>query len=426
MASNSESKQTLANDASNVNKTEQPAGKGMAKFRISRTTLKTAGIGLTVLVIFGAGVLVGNGSIMVNRYGTQNGQLPSKLNYTTVNQVYQALKANYDGNLSESQLLDGLKGGLVQATGDPYTDYFTPAAAKQFNDQIAGTFSGIGAELGKDADSNLIVISPINGSPADKAGLKAKDIISEINGASTANMSTDDAVNKIRGKKGTKVTLQVIRNGQTQNITITRDDITVPSVTYKILDNNVGYLQINEFGDDTTKLAIQAAQNFKDNNVKSVVLDLRGDPGGLLDAAVSVSSLWLPTGTKILDEKRGDKVIQTYTANGNDLLHGLPTAVLIDGGSASAAEITAGALKDNNAATLVGEKSFGKGSVQELVNFADGGALKVTIARWYRPNGQNIDKKGITPDKQVSISADNIKNGQDPQKDAAISTVLGQ
>lgn len=426
MASNPESDQTSINDASNVNKTEQPAGKGMAKYHISRTTLKTAGIGLAVLVIFGAGVLVGNGSIMINRYGTQNGQLPSKLNYTTVNQVYQALKANYDGNLSESQLLDGLKGGLVQATGDPYTDYFTPAAAKQFNDQIAGTFSGIGAELGKDADSNLIVISPINGSPADKAGLKAKDIISEINGASTANMSTDDAVNKIRGKKGTKVTLQVIRSGQTQNITITRDDITVPSVTYKILDNNVGYLQINEFGDDTTKLAMQAAQNFKDNNVKGVVLDLRGDPGGLLDAAVSVSSLWLPTGTKILDEKRGDKVIQTYTANGNDLLRGLPTAVLIDDGSASAAEITAGALKDNNAATLIGEKSFGKGSVQEIVNFADGGALKVTIARWYRPNGQNIDKKGITPDKQVSISADNIKNGQDPQKDAAISSVLGQ
>jgi len=426
MASNPESDQTSINDASNVNKTEQPAGKGMAKYHISRTTLKTAGIGLAVLVIFGAGVLVGNGSIMINRYGTQNGQLPSKLNYTTVNQVYQALKANYDGNLSESQLLDGLKGGLVQATGDPYTDYFTPAAAKQFNDQIAGTFSGIGAELGKDADINLIVISPINGSPADKAGLKAKDIISEINGASTANMSTDDAVNKIRGKKGTKVTLQVIRSGQTQNITITRDDITVPSVTYKILDNNVGYLQINEFGDDTTKLAMQAAQNFKDNNVKGVVLDLRGDPGGLLDAAVSVSSLWLPTGTKILDEKRGDKVIQTYTANGNDLLRGLPTAVLIDDGSASAAEITAGALKDNNAATLIGEKSSGKGSVQEIVNFADGGALKVTIARWYRPNGQNIDKKGITPDKQVSISADNIKNGQDPQKDAAISSVLGQ
>jgi carboxyl-terminal processing protease len=426
MASNPESDQTSINDASNVNKTKQPAGKGMAKYHISRTTLKTAGIGLAALVIFGAGVLVGNGSIMINRYGTQNGQLPSKLNYTTVSQVYQALKANYDGNLSESQLLDGLKGGLVQATGDPYTDYFTPTEAKQFNDQIAGTFSGIGAELGKDADSNLIVISPINGSPADKAGLKAKDIISEINGASTANMSTDDAVNKIRGKKGTKVTLQVIRSGQTQNITITRDDITVPSVTYKILDNNVGYLQINEFGDDTTKLAMQAAQNFKDNNVKGVVLDLRGDPGGLLDAAVSVSSLWLPTGTKILDEKRGDKVIQTYTANGNDLLHGLPTAVLIDDGSASAAEITAGALKDNNAATLIGEKSFGKGSVQEIVNFADGGALKVTIARWYRPNGQNIDKKGITPDKQVPISADNIKNGQDPQKDAAISSVLGQ
>lgn len=393
---------------------------------VSKATLKLAGIGILTLVVFGAGVMVGNGSIMLNQFATQNGNLPDKLNYATVNQVYEALKANYDGELTQSELMDGLKAGLVQAAGDPYTDYFNPDQAKKFSDQIAGTFSGIGAELGKDVDGNLIVIAPLNGSPANKAGLKAKDIISQINGTSTSGMSTDDAVSKIRGKKGTKVTLQVIRDGKEQDVTITRDDITLPSVTYKILDSNVGYIQINEFGDDTTKLAMQAAQKFKDENVKGVVLDLRGDPGGLLDSAVAVSSLWLPTGTKVLDEKRDGTVIQTYTANGNDLLRNIPTAILIDGGSASAAEITAGALKDNGAATLIGEKSFGKGSVQKLVGFSDGGALKVTIARWYRPNGQNIDKKGIIPDKKVSITADDIKNGTDPQKDAAINAVLGQ
>lgn len=425
-----DSNQASSNNAStpplNSPNFKQKVSAILARAHISKTTLKTAGIGVAVLVIFGAGVMVGNGSIMINQYDSRNGSLPEKLNYTQINQVYQALKSNYDGKLTQTQLMDGLKSGLVHAAGDPYTDYFTPAEAKKFSDQIAGTFSGIGAELGKDVDGNLIVISPINGSPADKAGLKAKDIISQINGASTTGISTDDAVTKIRGKKGTKVTLTIVRNGQEQKITITRDDITLPSVTYKILDNNVGYMQINEFGNDTSKLTLEAAQKFKDSNVKGVVVDMRGDPGGLLDAAVNVSSLWLPSGTKVLDEKRDGKVIQTYSSNGNDLLRGIPTAVLIDGGSASAAEITAGALKDNGAATLIGEKSFGKGSVQQIVNFADGGALKVTIARWYRPNGQNIDKKGINPDKQISISTDDIKNGNDTQKDAAISAVLGQ
>lgn len=415
----------------NAQKTESSTNKYdwkkvLKRLKISKKTFQVAGLSVCALVIFGTGVMVGNGSIMLGRYDTQNGALPKNLDYRSVNQVYQALKSNYDGKISESKLLEGLKSGLVQASGDPYTDYFTQTEAKQFSQQIAGTFSGIGAELGKDKDGNLIVIAPINGSPAEKAGLKAKDIIASIDGSATTGMSTDDAVSKIRGKKGTKVALKLIRDGKEQSITITRDNITLPSVTAKILDNNVGYLQISQFGDDTTKLALQAAQNFKDHNVNAVILDLRGDPGGLLDSAVGVSSLWLPTGTKILDEKRDGNVINTYTSNGNDILHGIRTAVLIDSGSASAAEITAGALKDNGAATLIGEKSFGKGSVQQIVDFSDGSALKVTIARWYRPNGENIDKKGITPDKKVSLSDEDAKNGNDTQKNAAIDFVLSQ
>ena len=250
-----------------------------------------------MLIVFVLGVNVGNGSIpmTLSRGSSQNGSLPATLDYSSVNQVYQVIKDNYDGRLTEAQLLDGLKSGLAQATGDPYTEYFNAKDAKAFNDELQGTFSGIGAELGQDSDKNLVVIAPISGFPADKAGLRAQDIIASIDGKATSGMSVDEAVNLIRGKKGTKVVLKVVRDkSETLTFTITRADIKVPSVESKILDNGLGYLQITQFSNDTASLAAKAAQNFKDNDVKGVILDLRDDPGGLLDAAVKVSSLWLP------------------------------------------------------------------------------------------------------------------------------------
>jgi carboxyl-terminal processing protease len=382
-----------------------------------------------VLVVFILGINVGNGTIPLawSSRSAQNGSLPNSLDYSTVNQVYRAIKDNYDGKLTEAQLLDGLKAGLAQATGDPYTEYFSTKDAKAFNNQLQGTFSGIGAELGQDSDKNLIVIAPISGFPADKAGLRAQDVIVSIDGKSTSGVSVDQAVNLIRGKKGTKVTLKIVRNKtDTQTITITRADIKVPSVNEKILDNNLGYMQITQFSDDTADLAAKAAQKFKDNNVKGVVLDLRDDPGGLLDAAVKVSSLWLPQNKTILQEKTDGKVVNTYTADGNNILAGIPTVVLVNSGSASAAEITAGALHDNGVATIMGEKSYGKGSVQQIMNLSGDAEIKVTVARWYRPNGQNIDKKGITPDKVVQMSDADYAQGNDPQKNAAISQLLGQ
>jgi carboxyl-terminal processing protease len=215
----------------------------------------------------------------------------------------------------------------------------------------------------------------------------------------------------------------MVRDKQDLSFTLTRADIKVPSVKSEILDGNIGYMQITQFSDDTATLAQQAAANFKDKQVKGVILDMRGNPGGLLDGAVEVSSLWLPSDKTVLQEKRGGQVVHTYKSNGNNVLQGMPTVVLINDGSASAAEITAGALHDNKVATLMGIKSFGKGSVQQVQPLSSGAEMKVTIARWYRPNGQNIDKKGIKPDKEVKLSNDDFTHGRDPQKDAALNAL---
>ena len=375
-------------------------------------------------VVFFFGYGMGDGRFDVTLPGKNQPvakNLPSQLDYTEVNQIYQSLKDNYDGQLKEDDLEEGLKHGLAEATKDPYTTYFTPKEAKEFNDQLKNSFSGIGAQLGQDKDGNLEVVAPIEGMPAEKAGLKPKDLIASINGETTSGMSIDDAVSKIRGPKGTKVKLQIVRNKEEAlNFTITRDDIKVPSVKHEIKDGNIGYMQISNFSDDTASLMHQAADEFKSKDVKGIILDLRNNPGGLLDASVDISGLWLDNGDSILQEKRGGvTVVNSYGASGNGELRGVPTVVLINSGSASAAEITAGALRDNKAAYLIGEKSYGKGVVQQLINFGDGSQLKVTVASWYRPNGQNIHKKGVSPDKTVKISDKDLEAGNDTQLQAA-------
>lgn len=387
------------------------------KKRIGRW-FKRLSLVLAAIFIFYVGVNVGNGRLTFTSQTNNQKNLPNRLDLSTVNEVYQSLKANFDGELDAQKLTDGLKQGMVKAAGDPYTEYLTADQYKTFNNELSGSFTGIGAELNKDENDNIVIVAPISGFPAEKAGLKSGDMIVEIDGTSTVGMGLSEAVQKIRGPKDTQVKLKIVRDGQVQDYTITRQDISIPSVESKV-ENGVGYLTISRFGEDTTQLAEQAAQSFNQQNVKAVVLDVRGNPGGLLDAAVSVSSLWLPKGQTVLTERRDGIVTQTFKAEGGNVLAGIPTVVLIDGGSASASEIVAGALKDSGAATLVGEKSYGKGSVQQLIKLSGGGVLKVTIARWFTPAGKNIDKEGITPDTVVTINPNDIKAGQDPQMTAA-------
>jgi carboxyl-terminal processing protease len=386
----------------------------------SRTWLrKAAPFALIALIAFALGMRASNLDLFITR-SNQNKDLPAQLDYSSVNQVYQELKKNFDGKLTEQQLIDGMKKGLVQATGDPYTVYFNAKDSSDFQNSLEGKFSGVGIELGA-RNNQLVVISALDGDPAQKAGVKAGDIIAKVNGQDTTGWSTDQAATKIQGKKGTKVVLDIIRNNQPLTFTLTRDDLTVPSVTSKVQDG-VGYLQISRFSDDTSKLARQAAQSFADQHVKGVVLDLRGDGGGYLNAAVDVASLWLDNQV-VVQERQGTKVVDTMHSGNDPILKGLPTAVLIDGGSASASEIVSGALQDHNAAKLIGVKSFGKGSVQQLLQLPGGGELKVTVARWYTPNGKNIDKQGITPDINVKLTDADTNAGRDPQKDRAFDFI---
>lgn len=378
--------------------------------------------GFGVVAIFYLGMLVGSGQLspIINRQKQVTKGLPTRLNYNSVNDVYRSLKLNYDGQLTQQQLEDGLKHGLAESTKDPYTVYFTAKEAQAFSDDLNQSFSGIGAQLGMDDDGNIQIIAPIDGLPAQKAGIQAKDIVTTINGETTSGMSVDAAVKKIRGPKGTKVKLDIVRKkAEALSFTIVREDITLPSIKTKTLDNNICYIQITTFANDTNKLIKEAADKCKATNPKGIILDLRDNPGGLLDSAVYTSGLWLPQGKKVLDEKRGGQIVQSYNSSGSAELKGIKTAVLINGGSASASEITTGALKDNNSAYVIGEKSYGKGVVQQLINFNDGSQLKVTVASWYTPNGHNINHKGIMPDKVVKISDADQKAGNDTQLTAA-------
>lgn len=372
------------------------------------------GVGLV-----GLGWAAGQGRLTFNGLQGKKTQQAKGLDYSSLDDVYRLLQQRYDGKLDEAAVLDGLKSGLARATGDPYTEYLNTEKAKEFDEGLSGSFTGIGAELSKDKE-NIVIVSPISGFPAEKAGLKPKDVVVAIDGETLNDLSISEAVKRIRGPKDTTVKLKVIRDGKPLDFEIVRDNISIPSVKSEILEGNIGYLRISRFSEDTAKLASESAQQFKDAKVKGVILDMRGDPGGLLDAAVDVSSLWLAPGKTVLQERRNDVVIRTFKANGNNTLEGIPTVVLVDEGSASASEIVAGALKDNGAATLMGAKTFGKGSVQQLERLPGGAVLKVTVARWYTPGGRNIDKEGIEPDKAIKISDEDIKAQRDTQREAAL------
>lgn len=342
----------------------------------------------------------------------------ASLDLTSLNDLYSILAAKYDGKLDSEALLEGAKHGLVDAVGDPYTVFLNASEARALDDDLNGTFEGIGAELSK-INGVLTVTGLVGDSPAQQAGLLVDDQIAKVNDEETASLTVGQAVQKIRGEKGTTVKLTILRGETTKEVSIVRNTITSESVQWEVLDGSVGYMRITRFSDDTARLSRKAAEELTQKGVKSILLDLRGNGGGLLTAAQDVSSLWL-NNKVVVTERRGGQVTNTLRSGTNPVLEGMKTIVLVDGGSASASEIVAGALRDNDAATLVGTTTYGKGSVQAILSLGDGSQLKVTIARWHTPSGQNINQEGIAPDVKVERTEADTSAGKDTQKDTAL------
>jgi carboxyl-terminal processing protease len=339
------------------------------------------------------------------------------IDLSSLQATYKALKANYDGNLSDKTLVDGANKGLVSAAGDEYTVYMNSADASSFADDLSGSIGGgIGAEISL-RSGKVTIVRVLADNPAIKAGLKAGDTILTINDESTEGMSVEHAVAKIRGDEGTTVKLSISRDGETKDYSVTRAIVSNPSV-YSTVVGGIGTLTISRFDSETASLARAAAQDFKRQNVKGIILDLRYNGGGYVDAAQDVLGLWLEDKV-IVTERTNGVVTSTLKSGSNALLAGIPTVVVVNNGTASASEIVSGALQDYKAAKLVGEKTYGKGSVQKLIELPEGAELKVTVAKWYTPNGKNINQEGITPDINAAYTQADADAGKDPQLDAA-------
>ena len=341
------------------------------------------------------------------------------IDLSSVQETYQQLAANYDGKLDTQKLIYGASRGLVAAVGDKHTSYMDPEESEEFKKSLSGNIGGgIGAEIGL-RNNKPTIIKPLNDSPAQKAGIKAGEVIMKVNGEEAADWGVDKVVDKIRGEIGTSVKLTLQNGQQIREVSVVRQNITAPAVESKI-NGKIGILTVSRFNDDTVSAARKAAREFIDRGVTKVIVDLRNNPGGTVDSAQGLLGLWL-NDQVVLTERRGSETVKTLNSTGSPILENMQTVVLINENSASASEITAGALRDYGKAKLVGKKSYGKGSVQVVLDLSSGSQLKVTEARWYTPKGKNIDKEGIKPDVEVELTADDVKNDKDPQLEKAES-----
>lgn len=335
-------------------------------------------------------------------------------------EVWNTLKTNHvDKNkIKDIDLFYGSLEGLAGAAGDPYTTFMTPTLTKEFFEDLSGTFEGIGAEIGL-RDDFITVVAPLDGMPAQKAGLRAGDKIYAINGESALGLTVTEAVKKIRGPKDTEVTLTIIRGEEKPvDIKITRGQIFVASVKTEMKDG-IYIIRVSNFNEDTEALFNKAVLEAVAKKPKGVILDLRNNPGGYLETAVNLASEWIKEGP-VVAEQFGENRRAEHASNGKARLADFPTVVLINEGSASASEIVAGALRDYKKATIVGTKSFGKGSVQTIADLSDGSSLKVTIAHWLTPAGDFINEKGIEPSVVVELTDKDIEADRDPQLDKAL------
>lgn len=340
-------------------------------------------------------------------------QYSADIDFSSLEKTYNELAANFDGVLDKDALIAGANRGMVEAAGDSYTVYMDSENASSYNDGLEGKIGGgIGAVVGM-KNGRTTIMSVLDNNPAKEAGLLGGDVIMSVDDESTEGWSVEMAVSKIRGEAGKKVKLVIKRGEEEKIFDVTRATINNPSVISKIVDG-IGIMEISRFDDETGNLARIAAKDFKDKGVKGVILDLRYNPGGYVSSAVDVASLWLD-GKVVVTERSGDKIKATLKSGNNAILGGIKTVVVVNEVSASASEIVAGALQDHKVAKVVGEATFGKGSVQQLIRLSNGAQLKVTVARWFTPNGKNISEDGVVPDEIVGLTQSDIDADSDPQ-----------
>jgi len=351
-------------------------------------------------------------------------RLSEKISLSALLDVLNILEQKYVGDLDYQELLYGSIRGLVKGVGDDYTVYFDPEQAEMFKEDISGSFEGVGMEIGI-RDGQLTVIAPIEGTPAFKAGILAGDKILKIEDTLTADLTVEEAARMIRGKKGTPVKLTIYREewNEPKEIEIIRDVIVIPWVKLEFVDENIAHLTIAQFTENVSSQCEQVAQEIIDSGTDKIILDLRNNPGGLLDKAQEIAGWFLEKGDVVLYERLSDGSEIEYRAKGNEKFTNHKLVVLINQGTASAAEILAAALKENRKdVKLIGEKSFGKGSVQEAVDFREG-LVKVTVAYWLTPKKKMIEKFGLEPDITVKMTEEDYKNQKDPQLEKAIEEI---
>ncbi len=354
--------------------------------------------------VIGGIVLCIRGGLSLLKPDPEGGAV-SEQNVEKMEYFQELLQTYYYEDISDEELADGVMYGLMETVGDPYTCYYSVEEMKELTEDMEGVFHGIGAYLEMDYDAGYAKISGvIDGTPASQSDIEVGDYIIKVDGVDTYEMTLTDVVAMIRGDAGTQVVLTLNRNGEEREVTVTRQNIETPTVEYELLENDIAYISIIEFDDVTTAQFAEAKAQMEADNAKGLILDLRGNPGGSLATVVDICEMMLPEGMIVYTEdKYGNRV--EYKCDGKNEFT-LPLVVLIDGGSASASEILAGAIKDYELGTLVGTTTYGKGIVQKIFSYEDGSAVKITVSKYYTPNGYNIHGVGIEPDVTIEFDSD--------------------
>ncbi len=378
---------------------------------------------LIVFIAFEIGISIGKTFVVCKTCA------PEDIDFSLFWQSYNTLKEKFvnPGKIDNQKIIYGAISGMVKTLGDPYTVFYNPEETKKFEEQLLGIFEGIGIEIDI-KNEQLVVITPLEGTPAQRSGLMAGDRILKIGNTDTSGISVDEAVTLIRGPKGTEVNLTIFRDGwqESKEIKIIRDVIKIPSLKWELLENNIAYIHIYQFSESLSSDFRKAAIEILNSPAKKIILDLRNNPGGYLEVSQYIAGWFLERGKTVVIEDFGNgKEKNIYKSEGNGEFMRYPMVALINKGSASASEILAGALRDDRDIKLIGEKSFGKGSIQEMVELKKESTIKITIAKWLTPKGVSISDVGLDPDIKSEMTEEDYKQNKDPQLEKAIETVKG-